>query len=80
MSFKNPSPELIKEAVAAATRALAEEPDLEVNFGGISFLPNPPTHKDELSSFRGKADSAACAKRYRKEKISIDAGSEARSW
>ena len=74
MSFKNPSPELIKEAVAAATRALAEEPDLEVNFGGISFLPNPPTHKDELPSFRGKADSAACAKRYRKEKISIDAG------
>ena len=74
MSFKNPSPELIKEAVAAATRALAEEPDLEVNFGGISFLPNPPTHKDELPSFRGKADSAACAKRYRKEKISVDAG------
>jgi len=74
MSFKNPSPELIKEAVAAATRALAEEPDLEVNFGGISFLPNPPTHKDELPSFRGKADSVACAKRYRKEKISIDAG------
>jgi cobaltochelatase CobT len=74
MSFKNPSPELIKEAVAAATRALAEEPDLEVNFGGISFLPNPPTRKDELPSFRGKADSAACAKRYRKEKISIDAG------
>ena len=35
MSFKNPSPELIKEAVAAATRALAEEPDLEVNF--VSF-------------------------------------------
>ena len=74
MSFKNPSPELIKEAVAAATRALAEEPDLEVNFGGISFLPNPPTHKDELPSFRGKADSVACAKRYRKEKISVDAG------
>ena len=45
MSLKNPSPELIKEAVAAATRALAENPDLEINFGAISSLPNPPTHK-----------------------------------
>ena len=74
MSLKNPSPELIKEAVAAATRALAENPDLELNFGAISSLPNPPTHKNELPSFRGKADSAACAQLFRKEKISVDAG------
>ena len=74
MSLKSPSPETIKEAVAAATRALAEDSDLEITFGGISSLPNPPTHINELSSFRGKADSAACVKRYRKEKIILDAG------
>ena len=74
MSLKSPSPETIKEAVAAATRALAEDSDLEISFGGISSLPNPPTHINELSSFRGKADSAACIKRYRKEKITLDAG------
>jgi cobaltochelatase CobT len=74
MSLKSPSPETIKEAVAAATRALAEDSDLEISFGGISSLPNPPTHINELPSFRGKADSAACVKRYRKEKITVDAG------
>ena len=74
MSLKSPSPETIKEAVAAATRALAEDSDLEISFGGISSLPNPPTHINELPSFRGKADSAACVKRYRKEKITLDAG------
>ena len=74
MSLKSPSPETIKEAVAAATRALAEDSDLEITFGGVSSLPNPPTHINELSSFRGKADSAACVKRYRKEKITLDAG------
>ena len=74
MSLKSPSPETIKEAVAAATRALAEDSDLEISFGGISPLPNPPTHINELPSFRGKADSAACVKRYRKEKITVDAG------
>jgi len=74
MSLKRPSPETIKEAVAAATRALAEDSDLEISFGGISPLPNPPTHINELPSFRGKADSAACVKRYRKEKITVDAG------
>jgi len=74
MSLKSPSPETIKEAVAAATRALAEDPNLEISFGGISSLPNPPTHINELPSFRGKADSAACVKRYRKEKITLDAG------
>jgi len=74
MSLKSPSPETIKEAVAAATRALAEDSDLEITFGGISSLPNPPTHINELPSFRGKADSAACVKRYRKEKITLDSG------
>ena len=74
MSLKSPSPETIKEAVAAATRALAEDSDLEISFGGISPLPNPPKHINELPSFRGKADSAACVKRYRKEKITVDAG------
>ena len=74
MSLKSPSPETIKEAVAAATRALAEDSDLEITFGGVSSLPNPPTHINELSSFRGKADSAACVKRYRREKITLDAG------
>ena len=74
MSLKSPSPETIKEAVAAATRALAEDSDLEISFGGISPLPNPPTHINELPSFRGKADSAACVKKYRKEKITVDAG------
>ena len=56
MSLKSPSPETIKEAVAAATRALAEDSDLEISFGGISSLPNPPKHINELQSFRGKAD------------------------
>ena len=74
MSLKSPSPETIKEAIAAATRALAEDSDLEISFGGISPLPNPPTHINELPSFRGKADSAACVKKYRKEKITVDAG------
>jgi len=61
MSLKSPSPETIKEAVAAATRALAEDSDLEISFGGISPLPNPPTHINELPSFRGKSNATIIA-------------------
>ena len=74
MPSKNLSSENIKEAVAAAARALSENPELEITFGGISSLPNPPSNVSELPSFRGKADSAACAQRYRTEQIVIDAG------
>jgi len=74
MPSKNLSSENIKEAVAAAARALSENPELEITFGGISSLPNPPSNISELPSFRGKADSAACAQRYRTEQIVIDAG------
>lgn len=75
MPSKTTSHEDIKEAVAAATRALSQESELEVNFGSINVLPSPPNKKSELSSFRGKADLLALTKRYRSNKITMDTGS-----
>jgi len=74
MPAKITSPEDIKEAVASATRALAQESKIEVDFGGIARLPNPPTKKSELSSFRGKADLLALSTKYRSKEIYVDAG------
>ena len=75
------SNENLKEAVSAATRALAQDPELEISFGGMPstgsniVLSNPPNRKSELASFRGKADALACAKRFSSDEISIDTGS-----
>ncbi len=75
------SNENLKEAVSAATRALAQDPELEISFGGMPstgskvVLSNPPTRKSELASFRGKADALACSKRFSSDEISVDTGS-----
>ena len=82
MSNSSNSNESVKDALASATRAIAKNPNLEITFGSmvnhtadsISF-PNPPTKKNKLPEFRGKADAIACAKRYRKDNISFDSGS-----
>ena len=69
--------ESIKEAVSSASRAISENPEIEINFGGMgSSLPNPPSSYGELASFRGKADSLACIDRFRDKTIHIDAGTQ----
>ena len=81
MPPESSSNENLKEAVSAATRALAQAPELEISFGGIPtsnskiILSNPPTRKSELASFRGKADALACSKRFSSDEITIDTGS-----
>ena len=81
MPPESSSNENLKEAVSAATRALAQDPELEISFGGMPtsnskiILSNPPTRKSELASFRGKADALACSKRFSSDEISIDTGS-----
>ena len=81
MPPESSSNENLKEAVSAATRALAQDPELEISFGGMPtsnskiVLSNPPTRKSELASFRGKADALACSKRFSSNKIIIDTGS-----
>ena len=81
MPPESSSNENLKEAVSAATRALAQDPELEISFGGMPtsnskiVLSNPPSRKSELSSFRGKADALACSKRFSSDEISIDTGS-----
>ncbi|SUZ98072.1 uncharacterized protein METZ01_LOCUS50926 [marine metagenome] len=81
MPPESSSNENLKEAVSAATRALAQDPELEISFGGMPtsnskiVLSNPPTRKSELASFRGKADALACSKRFSSDEISIDTGS-----
>ena len=81
MPPESSSNENLKEAVSAATRALAQDPELEISFGGMPtsnskiILSNPPTRKSELASFRGKADALACSKRFSSNEISIDTGS-----
>ena len=81
MPPESSSNENLKEAVSAATRALAQDPDLEISFGGMPtsnskiILSNPPTRKSELASFRGKADALACSKRFSSDEITIDTGS-----
>ena len=75
MSSKSSQSETIKEAVSAATRALSGNSELEISYGGMgSTLPNPPNSIKELTSFRGKADSLACAERYRDKSIRINSG------
>ena len=69
--------ESIKEAVSSASRAISENPEIEINFGGIgSSLPHPPSSYGELASFRGKADSLACIDRFRDKTIHVDAGTQ----
>ncbi len=69
--------ESIKEAVSSASRAISENPEIELNYGGMgSSLPNPPNSYGELASFRGKADSLACADRFRDKTIYVDAGTQ----
>ena len=81
MPPESSSNENLKEAVSAATRALSQDPELEISFGGMPasnskiVLSNPPTKKSELASFRGKADALACSKRFSSNEISIDTGS-----
>ena len=81
MPPESSSNENLKEAVSAATRALAQDPELEISFGGMPtsnskiVLSNPPTRKSELASFRGKADALACSKRFSSDEITIDTGS-----
>ena len=81
MPPESSSNENLKEAVSAATRALAQDPELEISFGGMPtsnskiILSNPPTRKSELASFRGKADALACSKRFSSDETSIDTGS-----
>ena len=81
MASQSSSSENLKEAVSAATRALAQDPELEISFGGVPssgsnlVLSNPPNRKSELATFRGKADALACSKRFSSTDISINAGS-----
>ena len=81
MPPESSSNENLKEAVSAATRALAQDPELEISFGGMPtsnskiVLSNPPSRKSELASFRGKADALACSKRFSSNEISIVTGS-----
>ena len=69
--------ESIKEAVSSASRAISENPEIEINYGGMgSSLPNPPNSQVELASFRGKADSLACIDRFRDKSIFVNAGTQ----
>ena len=77
MGSKSNKVESIKEAVSSAARAVSENPEIEINYGGMgSSLPNPPSSYGELASFRGKADSLACADRFRDKTIHVDAGTQ----
>nr|ADI23480.1 cobalamin biosynthesis protein CobT (nicotinate-mononucleotide:5, 6-dimethylbenzimidazole phosphoribosyltransferase) [uncultured gamma proteobacterium HF0770_40P16] len=81
MAPESSSNENLKEAISATTRALAQDPELEISFGGIPstgskiVLSNPPTRKSEIASFRGKADAFACSKRFSSHEIFLDTGS-----
>ena len=69
--------ESIKEAVSSASRAISENPEIEINYGGMgSSLPNPPSSYKELASFRGKVDSLACVDKFRDKTIHVDAGNQ----
>ena len=82
MSNNPNSNESIKDAISSATRAIAKDSSLEINYGGLSnsstnsiSLPNPPASKKKFPEYRGNADAVACAKRYRNQDISVDTGS-----
>ena len=77
MASRNSQPEVIKEAVTAATRAISGNSEIEVNFGGLgSATSGAPKSREELKSFRGKADSLACAEKYRDKSIRINSGTD----
>ena len=77
MGSKSNLAESIKEAVSSASRAISENPEIEINYGGMgSSLPNPPNSRVELASFRGKADSLACIDRFRDKSIYEDAATQ----
>ena len=77
MASRNSQPEVIKEAVTAATRAISGNSEIEVNFGGLgSATSGAPKSREELKSFRGKADSLACAEKYRDKSIRINSSSD----
>lgn len=77
MASRNSQPEVIKEAVTAATRAISGNSEIEVNFGGLgSATSGAPKSKEELKSFRGKADSLACAEKYRDKSIRINSSTD----
>ena len=77
MGSKSNIVESIKEALSSPSRAISENPEIEINFGGMgSSLPNPPSSYGELASFRGKADSLACIDRFRDKTIHVDAGTQ----
>ena len=77
MGSKSNLAESIKEAVSSASRAISENPEIEINYGGMgSSLPNPPKSRVELASFRGKEDSLACIDRFRDKSIFVDAGTQ----
>ena len=50
MASQSSSSENLKEAVSAATRALAQDPELEISFGGVPssgsnlVISNPPIY------------------------------------
>ena len=82
MSNNPNSNESTKDAISSATRAIAKDSSLEINYGGLSnsstnsiSLPNPPASKKKFPEYRGNADAIACAKRYRNQDISVDTGS-----
>ena len=77
MGSRSNTTESIKEAVSSASRAISENPEIEINYGGMgSSLPNPPSSYKELASFRGKADSLACVDKFRDKTIHVDAGNQ----
>ena len=77
MASRNSQPEVIKEAVTAATRAISGNSEIEVNLGGLgSATSGAPKSKEELKSFRGKADSLACAEKYRDKSIRINSSTD----
>lgn len=77
MASRNSQPEVIKEAVTAATRAISGNSEIEVNFGGLgSATSGAPKSREELKSFRGKADSLACAEKYRDKSIRINSSTD----
>ena len=69
MAQKESPADVFKRALAHATRSLAEQPDLEVAFGGDgpslaghrAVLPHPPREisKPEAARLRGLADQLA---------------------
>ena len=76
MHDKVSSPEEIKEAISAATRAISRNRDIEVSLAGLSSsFNNSPKSKKELALVRGNADSQACSEKYKTDGLQISGGS-----